>query len=313
MLKKIKDYISFKNGQLNDLVQFSKSLERERLNDYKSPKINIAKSLINFNNQRQRITSLKEVEFQCFSQWGDDGIIQYLIHKVGGINETFIEFGVENYTESNTRFLLLNNNWSGLVIDGSEANIEYIENDTISSSFDLHTTCAFITRDNINQLLLDFVSKGYDKEIGILSIDIDGNDYWIWEEINVINPAIVIVEYNAIFELNPWSVPYKSDFYRLDAHESYQYWGASLSAFMHLAGQKGYSFIGCNSNGNNAYFVRKDKLGNLNELSATEGFIDSKFREYKDPTGKKWGGKSRIELISGMQVVNVVTSEIQVI
>src|SRR5579859_7257876 len=62
--------------------------------------------------------SLQEAEFRVFSQWGEDGIIQYLLSKVAIAHDTFVEFGVGNYRESNTRFLLTNNNWRGLIIDG---------------------------------------------------------------------------------------------------------------------------------------------------------------------------------------------------
>src|SRR4051794_40305958 len=77
------------------------------------------------------LPGLSDAEFSVFSQFGDDGIVQYLIHHLKIQPQTFIEFGVENYTESNTRFLLINNQWRGLVIDGSKENVDYIKNDTI--------------------------------------------------------------------------------------------------------------------------------------------------------------------------------------
>src|SRR5687767_11515119 len=174
-------------------------------NDLNNPKVNLGQMQAYLNSQRGSIRSLHEVEFQVFSQWGDDGIIQYLISKIDIPNKTFIEFGVENYKESNTRFLLINNNWSGLVIDGSKNNIDFIKQDIISWGFDIHAKHAFITKENINELLSEFINKGYDSEIGLLSIDIDGNDYWIWNEIKVVNPIIVVVEYNAVFGAeNAW-------------------------------------------------------------------------------------------------------------
>ena len=56
------------------------------------------------------VSDLRRVEFSAFSQWGDDGIIQYLIHLLDIKEQSFIEFGVGNYLEANTRFLLMNNN-----------------------------------------------------------------------------------------------------------------------------------------------------------------------------------------------------------
>src|SRR5688572_4112141 len=88
--------------------------------------------LINQFDYSKEIKSFKDIEFSVFSQWGDDGIIQYLLHHIDVPSKTFVEFGVENYTESNTRFLLMNNNWTGLVLDSSKVNTDYIKNDSIS-------------------------------------------------------------------------------------------------------------------------------------------------------------------------------------
>src|SRR5438045_9798776 len=106
MLQKIKDFIKIKSSQLNKLDEIQRSI----YSDQKSPKINLGQIQSFLNNQKQKINGLQEVEFQVFSQWGDDGIIQYLINKIDIPNKTFVEFGVENYKESNTRFLLINNN-----------------------------------------------------------------------------------------------------------------------------------------------------------------------------------------------------------
>ena len=99
------------------------------------------------------VSSIQETEFRVFSQFGEDGIIQFLISNIEIPNKTFVEFGVEDYAESNTRFLLINNNWSGLVIDGSQPNVESIKNDAIFWKHDLTALNAFITKDNINSLI----------------------------------------------------------------------------------------------------------------------------------------------------------------
>src|SRR5438552_11289332 len=114
-------------------------------------------------------TDFRKVGFKVFSQWDEDGIIQYLINKIPIENRTFIEFGVENYEESNTRFLLLNNHWQGLVLDASAADIRHIQTDRIYWEFDLQAKCTWITRDNINSLLTE---GGFSNDVGLLSIDI---------------------------------------------------------------------------------------------------------------------------------------------
>ncbi|MFM6077455.1 MAG: hypothetical protein ACKPCI_02875 [Dolichospermum sp.] len=229
-------------------------------------------------------SKLQDNEFQVFSQWGEDGIIQFLIRNINIERKIFVEFGVENYTESNTRFLLVNNNWSGLVMDGSLENINYIKQDPIYWRYNLKAVRAFIDKDNINNLLLENGIKG---EIGILSIDIDGNDYWIWEAIEVVSPAIVIIEYNSRFGKDKAvTIPYNPSFIRSEAHYSMLYAGASLKAVYNLGKAKGYSFVGSNSVGNNAFFVRSDlKPSNIRELTLEEGYVASQFRESRDQEG----------------------------
>lgn len=228
---------------------------------------------------------LSSREFRAFSQWGEDGILQALAATIDPKEKIFIEFGVTNYTESNTRFLLMTSGWRGLVIDGNPAHITYIKNDPIYWQYNLKADCTFITRDNINEI---FSSNGITGEIGLLSIDIDGNDYWIWKEISVVNPAIVVVEYNARFGIErAVTVPYAAAFTREQAHDSHIYYGASLKALCHLGNEKGYAFVGTNSAGNNAFFVRRDLLvAPLREMTAEEGFTRNQFSESRTPDGQ---------------------------
>ena len=234
--------------------------------------------------QTSNSKSIRDNEFRSFSQWGEDGIIQFLISNVPINRKIFVEFGVQNYTESNTRFLLINNNWSGLVIDGGSEEIAYIKNDPIYWQYNLKAVNSFITKDNINQILSD---NGIQGEIGLLSVDIDGNDYWVWQAIDCINPAIVVSEYNFRFGANKAvTVPYDASFVRSKAHYSNIYYGASLKALCILADRKGYAFVGCNSAGNNAFFVRKDlKPDAINEITVEEGYVRGQFRESRDEKG----------------------------
>lgn len=162
-------------------------------------------------------TDLRKVGFSVFSQFDEDGIIQYLISKIPITNKTFIEFGVENYEESNTRFLLINDHWQGMILDACEPDIRYVESDKIHWQYDLQAKIAWITRENTDALMRD---SGYSEDIGLLSIDIDGNDYWIWEAIQSVRPRIVVIEYNSLLGLQPISIPYKEDFNRTSSHYS---------------------------------------------------------------------------------------------
>lgn len=263
--------------------------------------------------QNKSVRTLEETEFKVFSQWGDDGIIQYLVNYLEIENTTFVEFGVEDYLESNTRFLLLNNNWTGLIIDSSEGNISKIKNDETYWKYDLVAKKSFITAENINQLIAEENING---KIGLLHIDIDGNDYWIWKVLNVVEPIIMIVEYNSIFGCEKAiTIPYQTDFVSSKAHFSHLYFGSSIVSLCDLAEQKSYSFIGCNSAGNNAYFVKKKYMKDLKPLTAKEGYVMSKFRQSRDQNGdlNYLRGNEILESIKGLPVFNTRTNQIELL
>lgn len=301
-IKNLLDKINFIHDELKKTDRKTEDFQYS----YKNPKVNLGQIQSSLNNQKREIASLSEVEFQVFSQFGDDGIIQWLVNYLDITTKTFVEFGVEKYIESNTRFLLFNNNWRGLVIDADVENIKYIKNDIVSYFFDLHSIAAFITKDNINDLIN---SKSIGDDLGLLSIDIDSNDYWIWLSLEKINPVIVISEYNAEFGLNPWTIPYQENFVWDKSNAPY-YWGSSLLSLCDLADLKGYSFIGCNSQGNNAYFIRNDKMKGLKKLTCEEGFVRSKFSLSRDSNGNQFSDLQKRNMLVGKDVFNTRTNEI---
>ena len=228
-------------------------------------------------------TPFAEVEFQVFSQWGEDGIIQHLLHHVK-TPRSFVEFGVESYAEANTRFLLMKDNWRGLIMDGSEEYMAGVRESDIHWRHDLTAKCAFITPDNINDLL---TSAGFTGDIGILSVDVDGVDWWIWKNITAVAPAIVITEYNSVFgPTAKVTVPRDDAFQRSKAHHSNIFYGASLATLASLADEKGYDLVGCNSAGNNAFFVKRGIGSPFPARKAEDVFVEAKFREARDESGK---------------------------
>jgi hypothetical protein len=300
-MKKIKSF----------LIQKIKKLVNINLKKDLYDKVLIGKNLLELNNKKIP-SKIEDIEFKIFSQFGDDGIIQYLINRLDIDREyhNFIEFGVENYEESNTKFLLFNNNWSGLIMDSSNENINHIKNSNYFWKYDLEAKSCFVNKNNINDLIND--SKIDKKRIALLSIDIDGNDYWVWKEINVIDPLIVIIEFNSVFGFSEKiSIPYKSDFSRSKAHYSNLFWGASLEALKYLGQQKGYEFFSTNSSGNNAYFIKKE-LFNKVDLKLKKNSYQSKFRESRNKEGKKTliHYNDKLEMIKDLYVENVETNEI---
>lgn len=224
-------------------------------------------------------------------------------------NKVFIEFGVEDYTESNTRFLLVNNNWRGMVLDGSALNIKFIREDPIYWRHNLTAVYSFITRDNINDSIRN---AGFSGDVGLLSIDIDGNDFWIWEAITAVSPRIVVIEYNSV--LGPVlkvTVPYDPSFVRGKAHYSYLYFGASLAALCDLGSRKGYYFVGCNSIGSNAFFIRNDLKTPLQKKLPQEGYVESQFRDSRDRRGHLnfTSGDDRLKMIKDQEFFDLNSSE----
>ena len=254
-------------------------------------------------------TDINDFEFKIFSQFGEDGIIQFLIKHVKVENKIFIEFGVENYQESNTRFLMMNNNWQGFVMDGSDKAIKSLKSRNWYWKYNLTGKAVFIHKDNINELL---ANTGF-SNIGLLSIDLDGNDYHIFKEIDLskINPSIIVLEYNSVFGNDRLiTVPYHKYFNRTKAHHSNLFFGASLSALNYLALKKGYSLVGCNIAGSNAFFVRKDLLNEkVKELTPEIAFKESQTRESRDTDYSLSfiAGNERLELIKGLEVINILT------
>lgn len=237
---------------------------------------------------------LSDMEFKVFSQFGDDGIISFLVERlqIPRNLQTFVEFGVEDYRESNTRFLLMAKNWRGLVLDGSDANVKKIKDWPKYWRYDLTAIASFIDAANINALLKAGNISG---EIGLLSVDIDGNDYWVWQAIDTVNPWIVVTEYNSVFgDQVAVTVPYAPNFQRSIAHPSNLFYGASLGALKLLAKEKGYQFVGCNSAGNNSYFVRNDKVGLLAGLAQDATYELSRFRESVGPGRSLLSGNDRL-------------------
>jgi hypothetical protein len=264
-----------------------------------------AAMLSRMGDRNPPLSDLSDVEFSAFSQWGEDGVIDWLISRLPDVPQTFVEFGVEDYRESNTRLLLQLRNWRGLVMDGSEAHIQDIRSQEIYWRHGLTAKCAFIDRDNINDLLRQ---GGMEGDIGLLSVDIDGNDFWVWQAIDAVSPAIVVCEYNAVFgDLHPVTVPYRADFQRTRAHHSNLYFGASLRALIELGQEKGYTFVGTTSTGCNAFFVRNDFTPMVTASVSGPWAFPSQVREARDERSNLLflDGEARAALIGDMQLVDL--------
>ena len=216
------------------------------------------------------------IERKEYSQNGEDGIINAIFAMIGTTNKYYVEFGVENGIECNTRYLFTHKGWNGLLMDGSNE----------GPAINLHKE--FITAENIEQL---FERHGVPKEFDLLSIDIDGNDYWIWKAITKFSPRVVIMEYNAGF---PWeeskTIPYSPEF----VWDKTDYMGATLQALVKLGKEKGYTLVATDKNGVNAFFVRDDVLKGIHMRSPKTLYHPAAYKGKKgnkhptDPLNRAW-------------------------
>ena len=233
----------------------------------------------------KKIKDFSEIEFSVFSQWGDDGIINWLVENLPIKSKLFVEIGTEDYRESNTRFLLMKRNWTGYLVEGNKTYTNDIKKQSIHWKYDLNVVNKFLNKNNVNMIINELNLPG---EIGLLSIDIDGNDYWIWEKIDNIKPIIFVCEYNAVLgDIKKLTIPYKKNFLRTKFHYSNLAYGASINAFQKLSERKGYVFIGTNSNGVNAYFLKKRYFKFLKGKIKNFKKFPSKFKESRNKSYEK--------------------------
>lgn len=203
---------------------------------------------------------LNRHELQVYAQHGEDGILQFLFDQIGVTNGSFVEFGMGDGRECNTAWRSLHEGWRGLLMDGdpertaiARAHYRRMLGPEQSAVRIVET---WVTAENINALLRENAPAG---ELDLLSVDLDGIDYWVWKAIDAVNPRVVVIEYSAVLGWErSLTVPYDSGFSRWMAHPSGLYAGASLAALAQLGRAKGYRLVGCNRHGVNAFFVRED-------------------------------------------------------
>jgi hypothetical protein len=197
---------------------------------------------------RAPIRDLTRYERRIYSQNGEDGILQAIFARVGTTNRYFVEFGVEDGSQCNTRYLADRQGWRGLLLDGRYE-------DPVRS---LHRE--FVTAENINAL---FVQYEVPREFDLLSIDIDGNDLWVWSSIDERwRPRVLVIEYNSsVGPDTALTIPYDPAF----SWDGTTYFGSSLRALCALAQLRGYALVACDSCGVNAFFVRAELVAALGE------------------------------------------------
>ena len=199
-------------------------------------------------------------EFSVYSQNGEDGLLLSLIEQTGAASKTFVEIGVEDAQECNTAILAFLLGWDGLMLEANPIAVDSARRLAarllVRKRNRLQIQEAFVTADNVNQLI---EQAGFGGEIGVLSIDVDGVDYWLWRAVRAVSPRLVVIEYNASFGVpRAVTVPYTPDFRVRQGHPDSFYHGASLAALELLGRQMGYALVAVESAGVNAFFIRQD-------------------------------------------------------
>ena len=225
---------------------------------------------------------LRSREIKLYSQNGDDGLLLYVFSKIGVRSRQAVNLGCGG--SSNTANLVINFGWSSLEIDGGADNVACARDfyrQALGDGADRATVKqAWITRENVNDLIRDAGVTDAD----LIDIDIDGNDYWIWQALDAIQPAAVLIEYNACLgPAKSVTVPYDEQF-DVRSQPCKWYHGASLTALTKLGKEKGYALIGCESNGVNAIFVRRDLMAeHFEEVTPAEAYYPHFQRRSDDP------------------------------
>ncbi len=248
------------------------------------------------SSQLREGADLTPFELRAFSQNGEDGVLAEILRRIGAPTRFFVEFGIESGREGNCVYLADVAGWQGLFMEADEQLYRLLERKYVARPR-VRTLCARVGRENVEEL---FARAEVPQEPDVLSIDIDGQDYWIWEAIEGYRPRVVVIEYNsAIDPRRRWVQP--DDPSR--PWEGTEYGGASLGALQRLAERKGYRLVHTELTGLNAFFVRTDLAGEAfpgQEDVPARGVPNYFLSGYRHPAAKP--GTRYLDLDSGQLV-----------
>lgn len=207
----------------------------------------------------QQLPNFQETGCHIFSQTDEDGFLLYIFSLIDFTNKKVVEICAGDGFQCNAANLIINHGWEGLLFDGNPTNIKIGEKiyNSLKSKIKIvpKLVNAWITTENVNELITNSEFHG---EIDLLSLDLDGVDYWIWKSINCIQPRVIILEYNKTRSAEESvTVPYNPNF-QAQIINDYYYCGASLKAFVKLGKKLNYRLVGSNTQQFNAFFLRND-------------------------------------------------------
>ncbi|RZK39378.1 MAG: hypothetical protein EOO90_19020 [Pedobacter sp.] len=292
ILNKILDRISYNtSGYVSDL--------EKRVASEQVAQLLLKNQYFQINKDNIDKYSFENVGFRKYSQNSEDGILLFIFSVIGTTNKNVVEICASDGIQCNAANLIINHGWHGLLFDGDKENVKK-GNDFYKTHPDTFTLPpkiihAWITKDNINKLLKENNASG---EIDLLSLDMDGVDYWIWKSITMINPRVVVAEVQCIFGKEySVTVPYADDFKTEFVNGFGVYSGASILAFIKLAKKKGYRLVGFEKYGFNAFFIRDDV--------SKDYFPEISIDKYEEIPFVKWAKSEFLDLIKNKEWVKV--------
>lgn len=267
-------------------------------------------SILTSRSMQNSFENLWDAEVKVYSQWGEDGILDFLCEKLYISKPKILEIGAGNFNECNSYFLAKNRNASVVAVDIAKDLLTSINSSPLKWTNHLFGIEKLVSPSNINELI-DEANNRMDG-LDIVSFDIDGNDYWVVAAADLKSTKIVIVEYNPIFGSEmAVTVPRDDNFDRAMKHSSGLYFGASLKAFIHVLANKGFVFIGSNRVGNNAFFIPNKSISKIS-LSIPKDlkiYTDWRIRESRDSFGQLsyLSLSERVEIINDLPLIEIMS------
>ena len=299
---------------LNFLKQIIRTFLSGTFSESRNPRFALGQSsLLASRAASPHFKNLWDAEVKVYSQWGEDGILDFLVSKLGISKPKVLEIGAGNFTECNSRFLVENLNASVVAIDGRKDLLKSIDTSELKWKSHILGIETWVTPENINALITQ--GNQFMQGIDVFSLDLDGNDYWIIEKAELSNIKVIVVEYNPLFGRRfEVTVPRDDAFDRTVKHESWLYFGASLLAFVGVLKRKGFTFVGTNRVGNNAFFIASDKenLIPFKPDPTDSVYYDWRIRESRGPGNKLnfLSGLARQSVMSNLQLVDLVNNKL---
>ena len=305
---------AFANRRIKTLLKYFMRFVRPELHKLKFMVGQAA--VMSSRSNSQNFENLWDAEVKVFSQWGEDGILDFLCEKIGISKPNIIEIGAGNFMECNSRFIAEFRNANVIAVDGRDDLTTAVKASPLYWKSNIIPIVEWVTPDNINRIM-DIGEEQFGK-VDIFSIDLDGNDYWILRDVSLLNVAIVVLEYNPIFGASlKVTIPRNDEFDRYKSHFSGLYYGASLQAFIDLMLAKGFDFVGTNRVGNNAFFVHSRYVNkfDFDTKSNYNKYVDWRIRESRSPKGELTylSGSERLKVINDLPLIDLNTMQMHTV